>query len=128
MILKLHETYVQLYNATKEKLALQPKGKQFDFNETLIFGKFDQFVKRVGKLLDMFTTIHQFSSLARHNVEGMDTLIQRFLDIMVEFKKKPYDLLVPNPYACPDADSNIVGSGASNARYMSMPPLCGVRY
>ena len=49
--------------------------------------------ERVQKLLDMFTTIHQFSSLALHNVEGMEILIQRFFDIMIEFKRKPYDLL-----------------------------------
>lgn len=31
--------------------------KQFDFNESEIFGKFDLFCKRVQKLIDMFTTI-----------------------------------------------------------------------
>ena len=35
-----------------------PKGKQFDFSETQIFGKFDLFCRRVIKLIDMFGTIH----------------------------------------------------------------------
>ncbi|KAJ1495027.1 dynein heavy chain, N-terminal region 1-domain-containing protein [Baffinella frigidus] len=41
----------------------------------------------------MFTTTMQFSSLSLHRVEGLEVLIQRFFDIMVEFKRKPYDLL-----------------------------------
>ena len=50
--------------------------KQFDFNESDIFGKFDLFCKRVTKLIDMFTTIQQFSSLANHDIEGMDNLMK----------------------------------------------------
>ena len=93
VILKLQDAYWSLYASTKDKLAQNVKGKQFEFNEALIFGKSDLFSKRVKKLLDMFTTIHQFSSLALHNVEGMEVLIQRFFDIMIDFKRKPYDLL-----------------------------------
>ena len=93
VVLKVQDVYWSLYSTTKEKLAQNAKGIQFEFNETLIFGKLEFFCKRVQKLLDMFTTIHQFSSLALHNVEGMETLIQRFFDIMIEFKRKPYDLL-----------------------------------
>ncbi len=43
--------------------------KQFDFNESSIFGKFDLFCKRLQKLIELFTTVHQFSSLAKHNIE-----------------------------------------------------------
>jgi len=93
VILKVQDVYCSLYSGTKEKLAQNPKGKQFEFNDSLIFAKLELFCKRVQKLLDMFTTIHQFSSLALHNVEGMEILIQRFFDIMIEFKRKPYDLL-----------------------------------
>ena len=67
--------------------------KQFDFNESEIFGKFDLFCKRVQKLIDMFTTIQQFSTLANHEIEGMDNLIKSFIQIVDEFKRKPYDLL-----------------------------------
>lgn len=41
----------------------------------------------------MFTTIQQFSSLANHEIEGMDNLIKSFIQIVDEFKRKPYDLL-----------------------------------
>ena len=90
---RLFDTYQQQYRAAKEKLALQPKGKQFDFPENKIFEEFDQFNKRVQKLIIMFTTIQQFSTLAVSSIEGMETLILAFSDIMKEFKRKPYDLL-----------------------------------
>ena len=60
--LKVQDVYWSLYSATKDKLAQNPKGKQFEFNESLIFSKLEFFCKRVQKLLDMFTTIHQFSA------------------------------------------------------------------
>ena len=91
--LRLNEAYQEQYRITKEKLATQPKVKQFDFNESDIFGKFDLFCKRIQKLIDMFTTIQQFSSLAQHEIEGMDNLIKSFIQIVEDFKRKPYDLL-----------------------------------
>jgi dynein heavy chain len=93
--LKLYEAYQEQYRIAKDKLLLaQPQdGKQFDFSEIAIFGKYELFCKRLQKLIDMFTTIAQFSSLAKHQVEGMGELLARFLDILEEFKRKPYDLL-----------------------------------
>jgi dynein heavy chain len=75
-VLRLNDAYQEQYRITKDKLTTQPKVKQFDFNESDIFGKFDLFCKRVTKLIDMFTTIQQFSSLANHDVEGMDNLMK----------------------------------------------------
>jgi dynein heavy chain len=91
--LKLNEIYQDQYRQTKEKLMAQPKGKQFDFSENQIFGTFELFCKRVQKLVDMFSTIQQFTMLAKHNIEGMDSLIENFFKIVDEFKRKPYDLL-----------------------------------
>jgi dynein heavy chain len=93
MSLKLNDAYQELYRVTKEKLQTQPKVKQFDFNESQIFGKFDLYCKRVQKLMDMFTTILQFSALANNKVEGMEPLINQFFSLVDDFKKKPYDLL-----------------------------------
>ena len=91
--LQLNQVYQEQYMLQKEKLAQQPKVNQFDFNESRIFAKFDLFCKRVQKLVDLFTTIHQFSSLADHNIEGMDMLIKTFFTLVDDFKRKPYDLL-----------------------------------
>ncbi|KAH8056489.1 dynein light chain binding protein [Aureococcus anophagefferens] len=58
------------YRLTKKKLQSMPKGKQFDFNEMHIFGKFDLFCRRIIKLIDMFSTIDQFKSLSNNKLEG----------------------------------------------------------
>jgi dynein heavy chain len=43
----------------------------------------------------MFTTIHQFSTLAEHtHIDGLEEMIQNFFKITDDFKRKPYDLLV----------------------------------
>jgi dynein heavy chain len=41
---------------------LQP----FEMDEVAVFLKSELFAKRLVKLVDMFTTIHQFSSLEQH--------------------------------------------------------------
>ena len=91
--IKLNDTYQQLYQAVKDKLATQPKGKQFDFNESRIFGKIDQFSKRVQKLKDLFTTITQFTELDSHNLEGVQPMMKTFFTMADDLKKKGYDLL-----------------------------------
>jgi dynein heavy chain len=58
--IKLYKEYKECYNETKEKVADMPKGKTFEFNETQIFGKFDSFVRRLQKLIDIFSNIQQF--------------------------------------------------------------------
>ncbi|KDO29332.1 hypothetical protein SPRG_05868 [Saprolegnia parasitica CBS 223.65] len=91
--LRLNEAYQEQYRLTKDKLLTMPKGKQFDFSETQIFGKFDLFCRRVIRLIDMFSTIHQFQSLAEHSLEGMGSLIATFETIITEFKSQKHDLL-----------------------------------
>ncbi|GMF34281.1 unnamed protein product [Phytophthora fragariaefolia] len=91
--LKLNEAYQEQYRLTKDKLLTMPKGKQFDFSETQIFGKFDLFCRRLVKLIDMFSTIHQFRALAQHSLEGMDALLASFNTIIREFRAHKHDLL-----------------------------------
>ncbi|CAK0802233.1 unnamed protein product, partial [Prorocentrum cordatum] len=81
------------YRDTKETLLTLPKGKQFDFSETLIFGRFDLFSRRVVKLIDMFQTIHQFTSLSKSRFDGMEPLVRSFHSILEEFQIKRHDLL-----------------------------------
>jgi len=91
--IKLNEAYQEQYQATKETLLTLPKGKQFDFSETLIFGRYDLFCRRVSKLIDMFQTIHQFKSLSQHRFDGMEPLVNNFKTILEEFQIKRHDLL-----------------------------------
>nr|Q39575.1 RecName: Full=Dynein gamma chain, flagellar outer arm [Chlamydomonas reinhardtii]7KZM_C Chain C, Dynein gamma chain, flagellar outer arm [Chlamydomonas reinhardtii]7KZN_C Chain C, Dynein gamma chain, flagellar outer arm [Chlamydomonas reinhardtii]7KZO_C Chain C, Dynein gamma chain, flagellar outer arm [Chlamydomonas reinhardtii]8GLV_AD Chain AD, Dynein gamma chain, flagellar outer arm [Chlamydomonas reinhardtii]8GLV_AX Chain AX, Dynein gamma chain, flagellar outer arm [Chlamydomonas reinhar len=91
---ELANVYRQQYRLAKETLAAQPKSKQFDFDEQAIFLKFDLSSKALHKLIDMFTTIHQFSSLEQHtHIEGLDTMLKSLNNIIDDVKRKPYDLL-----------------------------------
>lgn len=65
-----------------------PKGKDFTFSETQIFSKFDQFVKRLQKLIQVFSNIQQFDALAKLNLEKMDVIINKFNAIKEGFKQK----------------------------------------
>lgn len=91
--LKLNKEYQEQYHITKRKLQQIPKGKQFDFNEMQIFGKFDLFCRRLIKLIDMFSTIEQFTSLSQNKLEGMESLVDQFYSIKKEFRAKNHDLL-----------------------------------
>ena len=91
--LRLNEIYQEQYRITKDKLLTMPKGKQFDFSETQIFGKFDLFCRRVIKLIDMFSNIQQFKSLAQHKLDGMAPLVEAFSTIIVQLRSKGHDLL-----------------------------------
>jgi dynein heavy chain len=103
--LKLNELFQETYRLTKEKLASNPKGKQFDFNEQAIFGRFDLFCRRVIKLIDLFSTIAQFRALGEHKLEGMGPLIKEFEDLAKTFEMKRHDLLA---YASNDFDRDFV--------------------
>ncbi|CAM9244386.1 unnamed protein product [Chrysoparadoxa australica] len=91
--LKLNEAYQEQYRLTKSKLQQTPKGKQFNFSEMEIFGKFDLFCRRAIKLIDMFSTIDQFNSLSENKLEGMEALIDQFHGIVRDFRYKRHDLL-----------------------------------
>jgi len=54
---ELKDAYIKQYNFTKDRLESMPKARQFDFNTTEIFGKFELFNRRVRKLIDLFSTI-----------------------------------------------------------------------
>ena len=60
-----------------------PKAKQFDFNPTQIFGKFELFSRRVGKLIELFGTIKQ---LKKKNHRLLDFVANIFDRDFVEFK------------------------------------------
>jgi len=91
--IRLNEEYQESYRQTKETLLTLPKGKQFDFSETFIFGRFDLFCRRVTKLIDMFQTVHQFTSLSQHRFDGMEGLVKNFKSMLEEFQYKRHDLL-----------------------------------
>jgi dynein heavy chain len=75
---QLKEAYIKQYMFTKERLESMPKAKQFDFNTTEIFGKFELFSRRVRKLIELFSTIRQFKTLEKHNLENIQPIVDTF--------------------------------------------------
>lgn len=91
--IKLNEVYQDQYKSFKRKLQEVPSGKQFNFNEMHLFGKFDLFCRRLMKLIDMFSTINQFNNLAISKIEGVESVVSHFYVIKDEFRSKNHDLL-----------------------------------
>jgi len=91
--LSLHETYLAQYEFTKKRLEHMPKTKQFDFSPTKIFGRFDLFRRRVSKLIDLFSTIQQFKTLEKHNLEHIQPILDVFAGHVKKFKSKNHRLL-----------------------------------
>eukprot|EP00462_Mataza_sp_D1_P017376 CAMPEP_0175163132 /NCGR_PEP_ID=MMETSP0087-20121206/25561_1 /TAXON_ID=136419 /ORGANISM="Unknown Unknown, Strain D1" /LENGTH=4572 /DNA_ID=CAMNT_0016451765 /DNA_START=103 /DNA_END=13822 /DNA_ORIENTATION=+ len=89
----LFECVEREYHETKSHLANMPKGKQFDFDETIIFGKFMRFRRRLEKLIDMFSSVKQFRDLESKHIDGLEKLIASFDQLVNEFKMKNHDLL-----------------------------------
>lgn len=68
--IRLNEEYQKAFHKTKEKLESMPNERKFEFSEMYIFGKFDTFVKRLKKIVEMFETMEMYSHLADSKIEG----------------------------------------------------------
>jgi dynein heavy chain len=65
-----------------------------DVNQQYVFAKFNLFIRRLNKLIDVFTTVDQFNQLAQHtHMEGIEKTIERFNAVVHELRSKQYDLL-----------------------------------
>ena len=94
LVVRLKEKYQEEYRATRDRLKENPKGRQFDFDHERIFAKIELFTRRLKKLIDMFGTVQQFTTMSEVNtIDGLNGMIKRFFVIADEFKRKPYDLL-----------------------------------
>ena len=91
--IELKVAYVKQYEFTKERLMNMPKGKQFEFSPNQIFGRFELFCRRITKLIELFSTINQFKTLEKHNLEGITPILETFDKFVISFKKKNHKLL-----------------------------------
>lgn len=89
----LNHAYQKQYEFTKERLMNMPKGKQFDFSPQQIFGRFDLFCRRIGKLMELFGTMQQFNTLGQHKLEKIQPIINSFNKHVQNFKKMNHRLL-----------------------------------
>lgn len=91
--IELNRAYQKQYEFTKERLMNMPKGKQFEFSPQQIFGRFDLFCRRIGKLMELFGTIQQFRTLGQHKLENINPIIENFNKHVTLFKRKNHKLL-----------------------------------
>ncbi|RUS82390.1 hypothetical protein EGW08_009842 [Elysia chlorotica] len=91
--IKLFQTYINLYQITKKKIAAKKNERPFDFSEMYIFGKIFTFRTRLEKIIMMLTIDKEFSPLEQCSVEGMDLHTARFATLMNNLRKKGFDLL-----------------------------------
>lgn len=90
---KLNEEYQKVFHLTKKKLEDLPEEKPFDFSEMYIFGKFNNFCRRLKHILDIFVLLKTYESLSLSNIEGLEQINSRFQLAANNLKKKPYDVL-----------------------------------
>ena len=62
-------------------------------SENYIFGKFDTFVKRITKIADMISTMEAFAGLEDARIEGLETVVIQYKNLVDMAKKKNYDIL-----------------------------------
>jgi dynein heavy chain len=89
----LYDCYRHYYDNTKQKLAGMQNGKQFNFDEKVIFGKCTRFCQRLEKLIDMFQSVQQFRDLEKKKIDGMEKLLAQFDQLVTDFKMRAHDLL-----------------------------------
>jgi hypothetical protein len=51
------------------------KGRLFDFNERVIFGRFDLLIRRLNKLKSLFELVHQYKLLSEYQVRYLRALV-----------------------------------------------------
>lgn len=91
--LRLNEVYLHEYHTIKERLQQQPTGRQFDFSEDHIFGNFDNFCRRLMRMIDIASTIQQFRALADYKLEGMSEIVHAFFKLKADFQARKFDAL-----------------------------------
>uniref|UniRef100_A0A8C3GE33 Dynein axonemal heavy chain 5 n=1 Tax=Cairina moschata TaxID=8855 RepID=A0A8C3GE33_CAIMO len=91
--ISLKEQYQTSFQKIRENLKENPSGKQFDFSENYIFGKFDTFCKRLEKISDMSNIMESLLELQRIKIEGIEEISTHYQSIATNTKSKKYDVL-----------------------------------
>ncbi|XP_032037004.1 dynein heavy chain 5, axonemal-like [Aythya fuligula] len=91
--ISLKEQYQTSFQTIRDNLKENPSGKQFDFSENYIFGKFDTFCKRLEKISDMSNIMESLLELQRIKIEGIEEISTHYQSIATNTKSKKYDVL-----------------------------------
>ncbi|XP_050432698.1 dynein axonemal heavy chain 5 [Adelges cooleyi] len=102
LVAKLNECIMlnRLYHRTYERVKHhQGAGRQFSFSENYVFGKFDLFCNRLGKILTLFDTVDDYNGLFERRMEGLlfgealDDAVRTFEEAKLVVMHKGYDYL-----------------------------------
>lgn len=66
----LNRVYQRTYAVIKNQPFI-PGQEQFNFSENYVFGKFNTFCNRLGKIICMFDMIEDFNNLFKKRMEGL---------------------------------------------------------
>ena len=91
--IELFVNYKEKYKQAKANTTSSNRENTFEFGENQLFGKFEQFCKRLRKLNDLFTTIKQFEDIRAHKLDSMDGIQARYDAELDSFQKKTSQLL-----------------------------------
>ena len=92
--IELNEVYQDYFRQAKMKMATLPNGKNFEFSEVYIFGKFDLFCQRLDKIVVLVDIVDQFSQLQSCvHVDGVQEILIEFKARAGELERANYDLL-----------------------------------
>ncbi|MCQ2816423.1 MAG: hypothetical protein MJ252_04065, partial [archaeon] len=91
--IELYEKYKEKYKEAKQNTNSTNRENTFEFGENQLFGKFEQFKKRLIKLKDLFTTIKQFNEIRAHKLDSMEDIQERYDEELKNFKEKATFLL-----------------------------------
>ncbi|KAM6900105.1 dynein axonemal heavy chain 5 [Xenentodon cancila] len=81
------------YQESFQSMRENPQNRQLDFSEKHIFGKFDNFCRRLEKIADMVSTLESLASLQKIKVEGVEKIFARYRTLVNVTKSKTYDIL-----------------------------------
>lgn len=68
--IRLNQTYRATYALIKSQPFL-PDQQPFGFSENYVFGKFDTFCLRLGKIIAMFDLVDDYNALFKKRMEGL---------------------------------------------------------
>lgn len=73
--IRLNRVYHNTYILVKRQPFL-PNLTQFSFSENYVFGKFDTFCDRLGKIISMFDLVDDYNTLFERRMEGVCKMLQ----------------------------------------------------
>ncbi|GJQ67798.1 hypothetical protein Trydic_g16579 [Trypoxylus dichotomus] len=92
----LNKVYQKTYATVKNQQTVEGESN-FNFSENYIFGKFNAFCGRLGKIISMFDLIDDYSYLFQRRMEGLlmgeEEAMQKFEEIKGTVMNKKYDYL-----------------------------------